>query len=91
MGVHTYGYRMLVSVTTPSDLSIRDFSFKRLYKCIIANTSAIPRQQDAHTTYHFVAVQKQPCKISYHFMKNVGEFSGEKRSGERPLDRKSNS
>ena len=91
MGVLTYGYGMLVSVTTPSDLSIRDFSFKRLYKCIIANTSAIPRLQAAHTTYHFLAVQKEPYKISYSFMKNIGEVSGEKRSGECPLDRKSNS
>ena len=51
------------------------FLFLFLYKCIMANTSAI-LQQTAHATYQLLSAQQEPCKKSLTLNKQIFEFSG---------------
>ena len=50
---------------------------KKLYKCIIANTSII-WQHAAHTTdhSHLLTAEQEPYKKAYLLTKNIEEFSG---------------
>ena len=69
----------------------------KLYKCTMANTSAI-WQQAAPTNYHLLAAQQEPYKKAESLMKNIGVFwkTGEwtirdsREEGDRGLGRKTN-